>query len=139
MRKKDDPIDILFNFHKSGGLNNMPDQLNTTLPQGPEYDSFNMHILVKIIDNSGGMIEYQIPTLVNVSPNTTLIQFSKIFTEIQNYDTLSNTNKILSEGDLCVASQIIYSISADINSECNKDKNNLRNSSIIILFRLYRI
>ena len=117
----------------------MPDQLNTTLPQGPEYDSFNMHILVKIIDNSGGMIEYLIPTLVNVSPNTTLIQFSKIFTEIQHYDTLSNTNKILSEGDLCVASQIIYSISADIKSECNKDKNSLRNSSIIILLRLYRI
>ena len=77
MRKKDDPNDLLFNFQNIDGLS-ISQQLNTTIPQGPEYDSFTVQIIVKIIDDSGGMTEYIIPTPVTISPNTTMIQNSKI-------------------------------------------------------------
>jgi hypothetical protein len=78
------------------------------------------------------MTEYIIPTTVTVSPNTTIIQNSKILSEILNIDsvTFSNTNIRLYEGDLLTVSQLINSISAYINGDCNGNKNSLRNSSI---------
>jgi hypothetical protein len=97
------------------------------IPQGPEYDSYNLQIIIKIIDDSGAVLEYVIPTLVSVSPNISLIENSTIIDQIINYDKLSNENRRLHEGDLRTASQIVTSISAIINSECNKDKNSLTN------------
>jgi hypothetical protein len=78
------------------------------------------------------MTEYIIPTTVTVSPNTTMIQNSKILSDILNIDTdtFSNTNRRLYEGDLLTVAQLINSISAYINSDCNDNKNSLRNSSI---------
>ncbi len=128
MRKKDDPNDILFNFQNIDGQS-ISQQINTTIPQGPEYDSFNIQIIVKVIDDSGGMTEHIIPTPVTISPDTTMIQNSKILSEIINIYTFSNTNKRLYEGDLHTVSQLINSISAYINSECSNDKNSLKNSS----------
>ncbi len=131
MRKKDDPNDFLFNFQTTDGLNiALPVKLNTKIPQGPEYDSFNVQIIVKIIDDSGAVLEYVIPTLVSVSPSISLIENSTIIDQILNYDKQSNENRRLHEGDLRTASQIITSISAIMNSECNKDKNSLINSGI---------
>ncbi len=132
VRKKDDPNDILFNFQDVDGLS-ISQQLNTIIPQGPEYDSFNIQIIVKVIDDSVGITEYIIPTPVVISPNTTMIQNSKILSEIINIYTLSDTNKRLYEGDLLTVSQLINSISAYINSECNDDKNSLRNSSLNLI------
>ena len=132
MRKKDDPNDILFNFQNVDCLS-ISQQLNTIIPQGPEYDSFNIQIIVKVIDDSVGITEYIIPTPVVISPNTTMIQNSKILSEIINIYTLSDTNKRLYEGDLLTVSQLINSISAYINSECNDDKNSLRNSSLNLI------
>jgi hypothetical protein len=132
VRKKDDPNDILFNFQDVDGLS-ISQQLNTIIPQGPEYNSFNIQIIVKVIDDSDGMTEYIIPTPVVISPNTTMIQNSKILSEIINIYTLSDTNKRLYEGDLLTVSQLINSISAYINSECNDDKNSLRNSSLNLI------
>ena len=79
MRKKNDPNDILFNFQYTGGFNTpLPTQLNTTIPQGPEYDSFNVTIVIKIIDDFGGMLEYIIPTPIKVQPNISLLENSTI-------------------------------------------------------------
>jgi hypothetical protein len=131
VRKRDDPNDFLFNFKTTEGLNiSLPVKLNTMIPQGPEYDSYNLQIIIKIIDDSGAVLEYVIPTLVSVSPNISLIENSTIIDQIINYDKLSNENRRLHEGDLRTASQIVTSISAIINSECNKDKNSLINSGI---------
>ena len=128
MRKRDDPNDFLFNFKTTEGLNiSLPVKLNTMIPQWPEYDSYNLQIIIKIIDDSGAVLEYVIPTLVSVSPNISLIENSTIIDQIINYDKLSNENRRLHEGDLRTASQIVTSISAIINSECNKDKNSLTN------------
>ncbi len=125
MRRKDDPIDILFNFQISDSLNeSFSVQLNTTLPQGPEYDSYNMHIFIRIIDDSNGVSEYLIPTPVNVVPLTLLT----LMNEINNDDPLSESNKKLYEGDLLEASQIISYLSIMLNSECYDDKNRLVNS-----------
>jgi hypothetical protein len=125
VRRKDDPIDILFNFQISACLNDsFSVQLNTTLPQGPEYDSYNMHIFIRIIDDSEGVSEYLIPTAVKVVPLT----LSTLMNEINNDDSLSESNKKLYEGDLLEASQIISYLSIMLNSECYDDKNRLVNS-----------
>ena len=132
MRKKNDPNDILFNFQYTytGGFNTpLPTQLNTTIPQGPEYDSFNVTIVIKIIDDFGGMLEYIIPTPVTVQPNISLLENSTIIEQINNYDPKSRENRNLYEGDLLDASKIILSISSIFNCECNIDKNSLRVSS----------
>jgi hypothetical protein len=82
VRKRDDPNDFLFNFKTTEGLNiSLPVKLNTMIPQGPEYDSYNLQIIIKIIDDSGAVLEYVIPTLVSVSPNISLIENSTIMTK----------------------------------------------------------
>ena len=130
MRKKNDPNDILFDFQSTGYFNTaLPTQLNTTIPQGPEYDSFNVTIVIKIIDDFGGMLEYIIPTPVTVQPNISLLENSTIIEQIYNYDPKSRENRNLYEGGLLDASKIILSISSIFNCECNIDKNSLRVSS----------
>ncbi len=111
----------------------MPDQLNTTIPQGPDYDSFNLQIIIKIIDNFGGKLEFLIPTLIKVLPNNFLSENSTIIDEIINYDSKSNLNIKLNEGDLQDSSKILLSISTMLNSECNKDKNSLIVSRSILI------
>ncbi len=94
------------------------------MPQGPQYDSFNFHILVKIIDDFGGTSEYLISTPVSVLPNQTIVN------EIMNIDYLSDLNRKLHSGDLIDSLQIINSLSAILNSECYFDKKSLKNSGI---------
>ena len=130
MRKQNDPNDILFHFQSTGGFNTqLPTQLNTTIPQGPDYDSFNVTIVIKIIDDSGGMLEYFIPTPVTVKPNISLLENSTVIEKMNYYDPKSRENRNLFEGDLLDASIIILSISSIFNSECNEDKNSLIVSS----------
>lgn len=119
MRKKDDPIDFLFNFQNTNGLEtSLYEQLNTTLPQGPEYDSNKLQIVVKIIDDFDGALEYLIQNSVNVTPQ------AKSNDDILYSDTTSVTNKKLYAGSLIDSSQIIFFISTAMNSECLADKNN---------------
>jgi hypothetical protein len=126
VRKKEDHNDILFNFQSTNGLNiTLPDQLNTTIPQGPEYDSYNLQIIIKIIDDFGSKLEFVIPTLIKVLPNNFLSENSTIIDQIINYDSKSNFNIKLNEGILQDSLQIMLSISTVLNSECNKDKNSL--------------
>lgn len=132
MRKKDDPIDTLFQFQITNGQNNFSQQVNTTLPQGPEYDSYNCSIFIKIIDDQGAALEYLIPYQVNVLPNP----LSTLVYEIFTADTSSTANKILFGGDLLYASKEIAYASAILNSECYSDKNSLLNSS---KFKLHKI
>ena len=127
MRKKDDPNDYLFNFQSSDNFDNsFSAQLNTTLPQGPEYDSYNMHIFVRIIDDSNGVSEYLISTPLNVLP----LASSTLIDEIINEDPLSDSNKKLYQGDLLEACKVIYYLSIMLNSQCYDDKNRLVNTGI---------
>ena len=134
VRKKDDPIDTLFHFQSTYGQNNsyLPQQVNTTLPQGPEYDSFNLSILVKIIDDSGAVLEYLIPNQVTVLPN----QLSTLVSDILTDNTSSNANEILFGGDLLNTSKEIAYVSAIFNSECYSDRKSLLNSSKSICVKL---
>ena len=126
MRKKDDPNDIIFNFQSTGGFNfSLPNQFNTKIPQGPEYDSFIISIVVKIIDDSGGLLEYVIATKVKVVPDTSLMDNSTLIDQIMTDDSKLNENRKLYEGDLHDSSQVIILISTILNSECIKDKNSL--------------
>ena len=122
VRKKDDPNDILFSFQSTGGQNiPLAQQLNTTLPLGPDHDYFNMSILVKIIDDSGGTLNYLIPTQVSVQPNPASITKD----EISKYSTTSNTNRLLFSGDLNDVSRNIIIVSQMLNRECYADRSNL--------------
>ncbi len=107
----------------------MPEQLNTTLPQGPEYDSYKFQLLVKIIDDLGGMSEYLIPTPVTVAP----IQNVNFMSEILFDDATSNFNRKLYEGDLIDSSQVIAYLSGKLNSECYFDRNTLSYSGIYLV------
>ena len=103
------------------------------MPQGPEYDSYSLLILVKIIDNLGGMSEYLIPTPVTVIPNKTL----NFMNEILKHDKASYLNRKLYAGDLIDSSQVIASLSATLNSECYFDRNTLAHSGIYSYFSHY--
>ena len=125
MRKKDDPIDILFNFQKSDSLSKpFSVKLNTTLPHGPEYDSYNMFIFIRIIDDLNSVSEYLISTPVNVIPFTS----SNLTIEIVNEDTLSNSYKKLHQGDILEACQVISHLSIMLNGDCYQDKNDVEKS-----------
>jgi hypothetical protein len=130
VRKKDYPNDILFNFQSTGGFNvSLSNQFQTKIPQGPEYDSYKLKIIIKIIDDSGSVLEYVIPTPVVVKPDTSLMENTTLIDEITNEDLKSAENRKLNEGDLHESSQVILLISTMLNSECNKDKNSLIVSS----------
>lgn len=119
--RKDDPVDILFAYQSTERSNEpLQNKLQTTLPQGPEYDSYKMEILVKIIDDSEGVLDYYISTPVIVLPSTT--------NQVVYYDTFSSDsslNKKLYENDLLICSHEIFLISTTLNSECFTDRNNL--------------
>jgi hypothetical protein len=139
VRKKDYPNDILFNFQSTGGFSvSLPNKIQTKIPQGPEYDSFKLQIIIKIVDDSGGILEYVIPTPVIVKPDISLMENTTLIDQITNEDLKSTENRKLNEGDLHESSQVILLISTMLNSECNKDKNSLIISSILF-FNLYSI
>jgi hypothetical protein len=130
VRKKDYPNDILFNFQSTGGFNvSLPNEFKTKIQQGPAYDSYKLQIIIKIIDDSGGVLEYLVPTAVKVKPDTSLMENTTLIDQITNHDSKSNENRKLNEGDLQGSSQVILLISTILNSECNKDKNSLIVSS----------
>ncbi len=126
MRKKDDPVDVMFYFQSTNDLQiTIPQQMNTTLPQGPEYDSFNMQIVVKIIDDLNEALEFIIPSVIKVSSNTAL-----------DKNNLNSMNKKLYYGDLRGTSQVILLLASILNLECFESKKSLSTSGNIVYFSI---
>jgi len=116
VRKKDDPVDLIFDFQSTNGIQvTIPQKLITTLPQGPEYDSFKMQIIVKIIDDLNDDLVFIIPSTVTVSASVT----SAI--------NLNSVNKTLYSGDIRETSKAILFLTNILNSQCFESKNNLLN------------
>ena len=117
MRKKDDPVDLIFDFQSTIGIQvTIPQKLITTLPQGPEYDSFKMQIIVKIIDDLNDDLVFIIPSTVTVSASVASA----------NID-LNSVNKTLYSGDIRETSKAILFLTNILNSQCFESKNYLSN------------
>ncbi len=117
MRKKDDPVDLIFDFQSTNGIQvTIPQKLITTLPQGPEYDLFKMQIIVKIIDDLNDDLVFIIPSFVTVNASVASA----------NID-LNSVNKTLYSGDIRETSKAILFLTNILNSQCFESKNNLLN------------
>lgn len=101
--------------------------MNTTLPQGPEYDNYNMSMFVKIIDDTNGATIFNILTPINVKPDTVFT--NSLLDDILNSNTSSQANKNLFSGDLRKTSNTISLLSQLLNSQSLNDKNSIDGSS----------
>ena len=97
---------------------------STTLPQGPEYDSFNMSVYVEIVDDSGGVTTFTIPTPVTVQPVNDSV-LSNLLNQIVLSDTNSIANKDLFSGDLRKTSSLMSSLASMLNRKNYNDKKSI--------------
>ena len=116
-------------FQSTGGVNKtLPEIVNTTLPQGPEYSNYTMTMYVKVIDDTNGASIFDIPTSITVIPDITFS--NTLLNDILASNTKSEANKNLFSGDLRSASNVISSLSSLLNSQSFEDKNNAAGSGL---------
>jgi hypothetical protein len=95
-------------------LNFNPDGiLQTQLPQGPVFDSYNVSLFVQIIDDDDAIAVYNIPIPVTVRPQEAYI--SQIEDEIISGNGQSDFYNFLVSDDLQICSRSIISFTSMLN------------------------
>lgn len=109
---KDDPKVVSLGYQDSP-------KLNRTLPQGPEYDNYNLQIIVHVIDETDGIYEYPIPGQIQVKPNDNLT--GQLINDV--FNSKSELNKYLFAGNLQESSEKISNLVSLVNSQSFSSKN----------------
>ena len=102
--------------------------LETQLPQGAVYDSYNMFISVEIIDQDDGVTYYDIQNPVVVKPNISLV--NSMIDRLISADPKLPQNVDLFKGDSQLSVQTILSISSVLNGQSLSDKKALLSSKL---------
>ncbi len=87
--------------------------LTVQLPLGPEYDSFNIYILVHVIDDTKGRTIYNITKPVRVYPNKNLT--NTIMQNILDLEPSSQFLQELNDKDIQKAAKNIIGLSNSLN------------------------
>lgn len=88
--------------------------LRAPIPNGPSYDSNRVYLIVKIIDDFGGIKEYKIEQTLQVLLNTTLS--ASLMTEIVNLDPKSTLMQSMFSGNPQTIVQTVSAMSSILNS-----------------------
>ena len=104
----DNPVAL--NFNPDGAL-------LTQLPQGPEFDSYNVSLFVQIIDDADAIAVYYIPIPVTVQPKNDYIAL--IEDEVISGNGQSEFYGYLVSDDLQVCARSIISFTSMLNFQAN--------------------
>lgn len=109
---------IALNYNSQGTL-------SIQLPQGPSTDSYNIYLYVNVIDDSLGLVTYNITNPIQVTPNQNLA--NNLLADILSNDPKSLFLNNLQSGNLNTISKTIIGIASLFNSEqlSNLTGNNL--------------
>ena len=107
MKFKNQMVPIALNFNSAGFL-------RTKLPPGPDEDSNKVYVFVKVVDDSGGLVEYDITSPIYVYPNHTLTL--NLIDNLASNLTYSTLMKKLNSGNLQTCSQNILILASTLNS-----------------------
>lgn len=102
----------------------MDGTLNVQLPLGASYDSYNTYIYVNIIDNYGGTTTFQLPSPVQVYPNTNLLQ--EVTDQLLNPNDGGSIVQALYSGNSQLTTQTLLTISSVLNAVNTSGLNTVR-------------
>jgi hypothetical protein len=97
--------------------------LNTQLPLGASYDSYQLSIFVQIMDNDNGISYYTISNQLVVQANTSATE--SIFSAILNTDTSSSVLSTLNSGSPEASISTILTLSSVLNDLSLTDQSSL--------------
>ena len=103
--------------------------LETQLPQGAVYDSYNMFMSVEIIDQDDGVAYYHIQNPVVVKPNMSFV--NSMIDQLISADPKLPQNVDLFKGDSQLSIQTILSISSVLNGQSLSDKKAIISSKLL--------
>lgn len=115
MSFKNSPMNITLGYNSDG-------YFVTNLPEGPAYDSNKMHVSVKIIDNTGGFVDYTLAS-VTVIQNTS--DAENLIEELLAQNTLNYLNQELYDGNTQSCAQNLIILSSILNSLSLTDKRSI--------------
>ena len=84
------------------------------LPQGPQFDSYNIYLSVNIIDDSNGKFFFNLSTPVQVQPNNNT---NNILQAILSNNSSSNQMLELNSGNLNLISRYVISLSLFMSTQ----------------------
>ena len=89
--------------------------LSTQIPNGPSYDSYNVYLIVKVIDDFGGITAYTSANLnIQVLLNTSLS--SQLMGQMLSSSTVSSLMQDMFSGDPQKIIQNVNGLSSMLNS-----------------------
>jgi hypothetical protein len=106
--------------------------LLTQLPQGPDYDSYQVTLIIRIIDDLNAISEFKIQNKIKIQPYN--LENKSLTIE----DALTLNNRALHEGNQQELVKAIYCLAVALNVEnyeykyfhCNLSLNNKKNSFV---------
>jgi hypothetical protein len=97
------------------------------LPAGPQDDSFNVYIFVRIIDDLGGVTEYKISSPIIVEPNFYVA--NAYLNDMLNNKNTKTFIKQLFTGNLQQTAQNVISYATNLN-QINKNISNNKTDTV---------
>ena len=108
------------------------------LPEGPSYDSYNITLYVKVVDDVEGIASFTVGT-VTVYPNVT--QTADLINQFFVTNGTTSVNQVLKSGSLGVCGQFVTSLGVAIDSQASSSptvvsttNSNASNSTGVIAF-----
>lgn len=92
----------------------------TTLPEGPAYDNNKIYLSIRIIDDTGGYLCYNLSQPVQVYQDYNVT--AKMVTDIISAKTSSSLNRILFNGNSQNTAKLIITLSSLLNAQSLIDK-----------------
>lgn len=110
---KNNPVYVGIGFNSNGSL-------TTTIPNGPAYDSYRVTVLVKVIDDFGGITQYPIEPSIQVLLNMSLT--SSLIDQMKNINSNSGLMQQMFSGNPQVIMQTVNGMCSMLNSMASLDQ-----------------